>query len=186
MRWCSLQTNEHDPQATMYPIICKYHRLNISNWNKAPAPPGYICNRWQNMIVQPSQTHNHGKITQQWERWILQIGGMNYYLLFRVRSWNYGMSCMSLYILTVIEGMLKHFPECMWNEICRIGRHINQAKIWKMFWIHASNRIRQSIIFLSQHKTKMKKHLIKGHAIITNRSVSPPLIRYLKMTYTPI
>ena len=59
MRWCSLQTNEHDLQAIMYPIICKYHRLNINNGNKVPVFPGYICNRWQNMIVQPSQTHNH-------------------------------------------------------------------------------------------------------------------------------
>ena len=73
MRWCSLQTNEHDLQAIMYPIICKYHRLNINNGNKVPVFPGYICNRWQNMIVQPSQTHNHGKIWQQWERWILPI-----------------------------------------------------------------------------------------------------------------
>ena len=67
MRWCSLQTNEHDLQAIMYPIICKYHRLNINNRNKVPVFPGYICNRWQNMIVQPSQTHNHGKIWQQWD-----------------------------------------------------------------------------------------------------------------------
>ena len=28
-----------------------------------------------------------------------QIGSMNYYPLFRVRSWNNGMCCMSLYIL---------------------------------------------------------------------------------------
>ena len=28
-----------------------------------------------------------------------QIGSMNYYLLFRVRSWNNGMRCMSLHIL---------------------------------------------------------------------------------------
>ena len=62
MRWCSLQTNEHDIQAIMYPIVCKYHRLNNKNGNKVPVFPGYICNRWQNMIVQPSQTHNHGKI----------------------------------------------------------------------------------------------------------------------------
>ena len=58
MRWCGLQTNEHDLQAIMYQIVCKYHRLNIKNGNKVPVFPGYICNRWQNMIVQPSQTHN--------------------------------------------------------------------------------------------------------------------------------
>ena len=31
-----------------------------------------------------------------------QIGSMNYYLLFRVRSWNNGMPCMSFYILVSI------------------------------------------------------------------------------------
>ena len=30
-----------------------------------------------------------------------QIGSMNYYPLFRVRSWNNGMRCMSLYILLI-------------------------------------------------------------------------------------
>ena len=30
-----------------------------------------------------------------------QIGSMNYYPLFRVRSWNNGMRCMSLYILII-------------------------------------------------------------------------------------
>ena len=32
-----------------------------------------------------------------------QIGSMNYYPLFRVRSWNNGMRCMSFYILNVSE-----------------------------------------------------------------------------------
>ena len=87
MRWCNLQTNEHDLQAIMYPIVCKYHRLNINrlntnNWNKVPVFPRYICNRWQNMVVQPSQTHNHGKIWQQWERWILSSLESHY-----VRHW---------------------------------------------------------------------------------------------------
>ena len=57
LRCCNLQTNEHDLQAIMYPIVCKYHRLNINrlntnNWNKVPVFPRYICNRWQNMVVQ--------------------------------------------------------------------------------------------------------------------------------------
>ena len=78
MGWCNLQTNEYDLQAKMYPIVRKYHRLNINrlntyNWNKVPVFPRYICNRWQNMVAQPPQTHNHGKIWQQWERWILPI-----------------------------------------------------------------------------------------------------------------
>ena len=42
MRWCSLNTNEYDLQAIMYPIICKYRRLNTNNGNNAPVFPGYI------------------------------------------------------------------------------------------------------------------------------------------------
>ena len=34
-----------------------------------------------------------------WSYYYHQIGSMNYYPLFRVRSWNNGMRCMSLYIL---------------------------------------------------------------------------------------
>ena len=34
-----------------------------------------------------------------WSYYHHQIGSMNYYPLFRVRSWNNGMRCMSLYIL---------------------------------------------------------------------------------------
>ena len=33
-----------------------------------------------------------------------QIGGMNYYPLFRVRSWNNGMRCMSFYILKILRS----------------------------------------------------------------------------------
>ena len=50
MRWCSLQINGDDLQAIMYSIICKYHGLNINNGKKVPVFPGYICNKWQNMI----------------------------------------------------------------------------------------------------------------------------------------
>ena len=94
MRWCSLQTNEHDLQAIMYPIVCKYHRLNIKNGNKVPVFQGYICNRWQNMIVQPSQTHNHGKIYQKWER------AFNHYVHCRDKR-----GCGTLYIKWVF---------CLW------------------------------------------------------------------------
>ena len=44
-----------------------------------------------------------------------QIGRMNYYPLFRVRSWNNGVRCMSFYILTrsyiIIGSAIKYF----WN-----------------------------------------------------------------------
>ena len=36
MRWCILQTNEHDLQAITHPNICKYRILNINNGNKVP------------------------------------------------------------------------------------------------------------------------------------------------------
>ena len=32
-----------------------------------------------------------------------QIGNMNYYLLFRVRSWSNGLRCMSFFILTILQ-----------------------------------------------------------------------------------
>ena len=58
-----------------------------------------------------------------------QIGSMNYYPLFRVRSWNYGMRCMSLYILrkgdlffhisllsTLFSlNMIWQYPICVWH-----------------------------------------------------------------------
>ena len=51
-----------------------------------------------------------------------QIGGMNYYPLFRVRSWNNGMRCMSFYILM----SMKH---CMMYEYkYSIVRYSNKFK----------------------------------------------------------
>ena len=47
-------------------------------------------------------------------------GSMNYYPLFRVRSWNNGMRCMSLYIL--ILGFL-FSPVCVCVCMCRGGAH---------------------------------------------------------------
>ena len=38
MRWWNLQTNEHDFLSLMYPIVCKYHRLNINKWNVMGRP----------------------------------------------------------------------------------------------------------------------------------------------------
>ena len=35
-----------------------------------------------------------------------QIGSMNYYPMFEVRSWNNGMRCMSLYILTYYSNVI--------------------------------------------------------------------------------
>ena len=108
MRWCSLQTNEHDLQAIMYPIICKYHRLNINNGNKVPVFPRYICNRWQNMIVQPSQTHNHGKIWQQWERWIICLGYFLDFMTYFVNYWMSGSFIIVVYSI-ILEFSFYHW-----------------------------------------------------------------------------
>ena len=47
----------------------------------------FLCNDWENTYTLSYYYH--------------QIGSMNYYPLFRVRSWNNGMRCMSFYILMV-------------------------------------------------------------------------------------
>ena len=48
----------------------------------------FPCDDWENIYTLSYYHH--------------QIGSMNYYPLFRVRSWNNGMRCMFLYILTTI------------------------------------------------------------------------------------
>ena len=40
-----------------------------------------------------------------------QIGSMKYHPLFRVRSWNNGMRCMSLYILISVRNRAKYVPQ---------------------------------------------------------------------------
>ena len=45
------------------------------------------CDDWENKYTLSHYHHN-------------QIGSMNYYPLFRVRSWNNGVRCMSFYILS--------------------------------------------------------------------------------------
>ena len=40
-----------------------------------------------------------------------QIANVNYYPLFRVRSWNNGVHCKSLYILMAVDGLATHSPE---------------------------------------------------------------------------
>ena len=48
----------------------------------------FLCVDWDNIYTLSYYHH--------------QLGSMNYYPLFRVRSWNNGMRCMSFYILTVM------------------------------------------------------------------------------------
>ena len=53
----------------------------------------FLCDDWENIYIYiyTLSYYHH------------QIGSMNYYPLFRVRSWNNGMRCMSFYILIFIK-----------------------------------------------------------------------------------
>ena len=56
---------------------------------------------------------------------VTQVNIMNYYPLFRVRSWNTGMRCMSFYILMVMNGWLTSFSSLS------IGRPIPEIKLFQ-------------------------------------------------------
>ena len=43
MRRCTVETNEYDLQAKMYPNICTHHKLHNNYENKFPVFPERIC-----------------------------------------------------------------------------------------------------------------------------------------------
>ena len=53
----------------------------------------FSCDDWENIYALSYYHH--------------QIGSINYYPLFRVRSWNNGVCCMSLYILILLSSISK-------------------------------------------------------------------------------
>ena len=59
MRWFNVQTKEYDLQAKTYPTIGTHRKLCHNNENKIPVFQEFICNKWQNMMLQTSQAHNH-------------------------------------------------------------------------------------------------------------------------------
>ena len=63
-----------------------------------------------------------------------QIGSTNYYPLFRVRSWNNGVRCMSFYILLKVYSGLTNILEFLfrWSQNQRecSGRWISQARMF--------------------------------------------------------
>ena len=69
----------------------------------------FLCDNWDNMYTL-SYYHR-------------QIGSMNYYPLFRVRSWNNGMHCISFYILRIRWVMI-------W-PIYILGITIKQTQFWR-------------------------------------------------------
>ena len=64
-----------------------------------------------------------------------QIGSMNCYPLFRVRSWNNGLRCMSLYILTIIEetGEFPHKGQWRWALMFSL------ITAWTNSWVNNRN-----------------------------------------------
>ena len=70
------------------------------------------CDDWENVYILSYYHHHH------------QIGSMNHYPLFRVRSWNNGMRCMSLYVLICSLGLTSDMLRCTkqkvtCNYLCR-------------------------------------------------------------------
>ena len=60
----------------------------------------FSCDDWENIFTLSYYHH--------------QIGSMNYYPLFRVRSWNNGVCCMSFYILMGVYTQPRHhFQQCI-------------------------------------------------------------------------
>ena len=72
MKWCYVQINECDLQATTYPTIYFHCRLHNDNENKSPSFPECICNKWQNMMQQISQAHNHVQHPREQGEWLRQ------------------------------------------------------------------------------------------------------------------
>ena len=64
------------------------------------------CDDWENIYTLSYYHH--------------QIGNMNYYPFFRVRSWNNGMRCMSFYILQIIG--LSDAPNHHLNQWCVVKK----------------------------------------------------------------
>ena len=76
-----------------------------------------------------------------------QIGSMNYHPLFRVRSWNNGMRCMSLYILMDSDG--GHFEDFI---------HIKEAQQIEMDLVIRRTGITRYC--LKQNTDTCRKHIM--------------------------
>ena len=105
-----------------------------------------------------------------------QIGSMSYYPLFRVRSWNNGIRCMSLYTLT-------HSASCYvsWLKVWRGYDFLTNESCWYLMWLpRVRSRIHQigwgfpGAKWVNTYRTILGKYLSKtsDHVYIWN--MSPP------------
>ena len=76
-----------------------------------------------------------------------QIGSINYYPLFRVRSWNNGMRCMSFYILMGRVIIFFRASEWSWfvnmEHYCSKWQRRTPGKDSKHVWAHLINTLRR-------------------------------------------
>ena len=102
-----------------------------------PPPP---CDYWENICTLSYYHH--------------QMGSMNYYPLFRVRSWNNGVRCMSFYILMMTSSN---------GNIFRVTGHLcweftgprwilrtkaSDAEVWCSLWSTSESTVEQTIVRL--------------------------------------
>ena len=93
-----------------------------------------------------------------------QIGSLNYYPLFRVRSWNNGVRCMSFYIF--IANML------IFSETRMIPNHFNQLYSWIISYVFGT--IYNSPTRYDIHSLALICIVILRR--ISNKMESPPLL----------
>ena len=86
----------------------------------------FFCDDWENIYT--LSYHHH------------QIGSMNYYPLFRARSWNNGMRCMSFYILMIgNEAVTMHE-----RRLSMISKRV--VFIYKYFWNFTEKLTRREFV----------------------------------------
>ena len=84
----------------------------------------FSCDYWDNIYI--LSYHHH------------QIGCMNYYPLFRVRSWNNGVRCKSFYILMYWCLTLHHKVSCRLpshKKSPMIYTYMLQCQVYVVMWI---------------------------------------------------
>ena len=133
----------------------------------------FPCDDWEN-IYTLSYYHN-------------QIGNMNYYPLFRVRSWNNGVRCMSFCILmeSISEGSI------VFNGIYELTMSCKDKLIYVLRCKHecyffyfpfASKLVKYSIRYFEMHYSKTLRGQVIPLAI--NIMISITLVPYVASSKT--
>ena len=104
----------------LHPVVSQWRSsVNLHNWNTLEdhwkhtgiSPVAFQCtlgSKFQAHWIATGRPLAQGKGCHKW--------CMNYYPLFRVRSWNNGMRCMSLYMLTMQSINVKIHIACSFDR----------------------------------------------------------------------